>query len=54
VDLVVSQRLGRRLTLRFSVDNLTDSDYLFTQGTEDQRRYKLGRTVALALGLSMF
>ena len=27
-----------------TLENLTDTEYLFTQGTEDQRVYKLGRT----------
>ena len=33
VDLVFVQRFGSRYNLRFSVENLTDAEYLFTQGT---------------------
>ncbi len=53
VDLVFSQRV-RGLGLRLTIENLTDSDYLFTQGIEEQRRYRLGRTIALSLGYSLF
>jgi outer membrane receptor protein involved in Fe transport len=53
LDFVVGQRLGR-FNVRFSVDNVTDSDYLFTQGVEEQRRYRLGRTYGLSVGLSVF
>jgi outer membrane receptor protein involved in Fe transport len=53
LDLVLGQRIGR-FNVRFSVDNLTDSEYLFTQGSEDQRVFKLGRTVGLSVGLNVF
>ncbi|MGH9347497.1 MAG: TonB-dependent receptor domain-containing protein [Vicinamibacterales bacterium] len=53
LDLVLSQRLGR-VGLRLTLENLTDSEYLFTQGSEDQRTYKLGRTIAFSLGYSLF
>jgi outer membrane receptor protein involved in Fe transport len=53
LDLVFSQRI-RGLNVRLSLENLTDSDYLFTQGTEDQRFFKLGRTIALSFGYSVF
>ncbi len=53
LDVVLSQRL-RGFTLRLNLDNLTDSRYLFTQGVEDQRVFKLGRTVALSVGCSLF
>jgi outer membrane receptor protein involved in Fe transport len=53
LDLVFGQRVGR-FSLRFSVDNVTDSDYLFTQGDETQRLYKLGRSYQLSFGLSVF
>jgi hypothetical protein len=53
VDLVVGQRLGR-FNIRFSVDNVTDSDWLFTQGIEEQRIFRLGRTYGLSVGLSVF
>jgi outer membrane receptor protein involved in Fe transport len=53
LDLVFSQRLGPA-TFRLNLENLTDSEYLFTQGVEDQRVFKLGRTVGLSVGLSLF
>jgi outer membrane receptor protein involved in Fe transport len=53
VDLVVGQRIGR-LNVRFSADNVTDGEYLFTQGAETQRVFKLGRTFSLSVGLSVF
>jgi hypothetical protein len=53
MDLVLGQRFGR-LNVRFSVENLTDSDYLFTQGAETQRGYRLGRTFGVSLGVNVF
>jgi len=54
VDFVVQQRLGSRLNVRFSAENLTDADYLFTQGSEHQRLFKLGRVFGFSLGINMF
>jgi TonB-dependent receptor len=56
LDLVFSQRI-RRLGIRLALENLTDSDYLFTQTldtTETQRLFKMGRTVALSVGFNVF
>ena len=56
LDLVIGQRI-RGLGIRLTFENLTDSDYLFTQtlGTpETQRLFKLGRTVALSFGYNVF
>jgi TonB-dependent receptor len=57
LDLVFSQRV-RGLGIRVSLENLTDSDYRFTQGEginiEDQRRYRLGRTVSVSLGYDVY
>jgi TonB-dependent receptor len=56
LDLVFSHRL-RGLNIRFNVENLTDSEYLFTQTltTEaTQRLFKLGRTVSLSFGYNVF
>jgi hypothetical protein len=56
LDVVVAQRI-RGLGLRLTVENLTDSDYLFSQTlstTETQRLYKLGRTVALSFSYNLF
>jgi TonB-dependent receptor len=56
LDLVFSQRL-RGLNVRLNIENLTDSEYLFTQTLttdETQRLYKLGRTVSLSFGYNVF
>jgi outer membrane receptor protein involved in Fe transport len=56
LDLVISQRV-RGLNIRFSVDNLTDATYRWTQSLnteEDQRLFKLGRTVAISFGYNLF
>jgi hypothetical protein len=56
VDLVFAQRL-RSVNLRFTLENLTDADYHFTQtlsSTETQRLYKAGRTVGFSVGLNVF
>jgi outer membrane receptor protein involved in Fe transport len=53
VDLVFIQRF-RKFNLRFTAENLTDEDYRFTQGTSDQRLFKLGRTYTLSFGFTAF
>ena len=53
LDLVLGQRIGR-FNIRFAADNVTDSDYLFTQGTETQRLYRLGRSYTLSFGMNVF
>jgi hypothetical protein len=40
--------------VRLTLENLTDGEFLFTQGTEDQRSYRLGRTIALSFGYNIF
>jgi TonB-dependent receptor len=62
IDLVFSQRLGSRLNMRLSFENLTDSEWLFQQGEiidrvdglGVQRAFKLGRTVGFSIGYSLF
>jgi TonB-dependent receptor len=56
LDLVFSQRI-RGLGIRLTLENLTDSDYLFTQtltSEETQRLFRLGRTVAVSFGYNVF
>jgi len=55
LDLVISQRI-KGLNVRLNVENLTDSDYEFTQtGAPDpQRLFRMGRTVALSFGYNVF
>jgi len=54
LDLVLSARLASRLNIRFGVENLTDADYQFTQGSQLQRFFTLGRTFTFNLGFSAF
>ena len=55
LDLVFAQRI-RGLGIRLTLENLTDSDYRFTQdrADRDQRRFNLGRTIGLSFGLNVF
>jgi hypothetical protein len=54
-DLVFAQRV-RTLAVRLTLENLTDSEYLFTQvGADDpQRLFRMGRTVALSFSFNAF
>ena len=54
LDLVYSQRVFRRLTLRASVDNLTNDPYEFSQGDQRQRYFELGRTFSVSFSFSAF
>ena len=54
VDLVFTQRLGQKFNIRVSGENLTDSEYLFTQGDRTQRGFKLGRTIGVSFGVNVF
>ena len=54
--MVFAQRL-RGLGVRLTLENLTDTDYKFTQTlatSETQRLYRLGRTIALSFGYNVF
>jgi hypothetical protein len=53
LDFVLTQRV-KQFSIRFAVDNVTDSEFLFTQGTQAQRSFKLGRTVQFGIGLNVF
>jgi hypothetical protein len=57
VDLIFAQRFGR-MNLRLGLENLTDTEYLFTQGEgsaqQTQRIFKLGRTIGLSVGVNVF
>jgi outer membrane receptor protein involved in Fe transport len=56
LDLVFGQRI-RGLAIRLTLENLTNSDYLFTQTLaerETQRQFKLGRTIAVSFGYNVF
>ena len=49
LDLVFSNRLHRRANLKIAVENLTDGAYVFSQGGEPQRTFRLGRTVSFGV-----
>jgi len=53
LDLVFIQRL-RGLSLRLTLENLTDGEFLYTQGDDTQRSYKLGRTIQFSVAYSIF
>jgi outer membrane receptor protein involved in Fe transport len=53
LDAVVALRVGK-LNVRVIGENLTDSEWLFTQGPEEQRVFKLGRTFAVSFGVDVF
>ena len=53
VDVVLTQRIGK-FNFRISGENLSDSEYLFTQGAENQRVFKLGRTIGFSVGFNVF
>jgi outer membrane receptor protein involved in Fe transport len=52
VDAVVTARFSRIFSLRFSAENLTDAPVLFQQGSEDHRRYTLGRVFGLQFSVT--
>lgn len=54
VDLVIVQRLRSRYNIRLSIENLTDAEYLFKQGSARQRTFKLGQTYGLSFGVDVF
>jgi outer membrane receptor protein involved in Fe transport len=53
LDLILGQRIGP-FNVRFSADNVTDTDYLFTQGPETQRLFRMGRSFQLSFGVNVF
>ncbi len=56
LDMVFGQRI-KGLNIRLTLENLTNTDYLFTQTLttqETQRLFKLGRTVGLSVGYNVF
>ncbi len=53
IDLVFGHRINR-FNLRLTVENLTDAEFRFTQGADDQRLYKLGRTLGFGVGFNVF
>jgi len=52
LDLVVSGRIGRSLTVRFAAENLGNSPVRFLQGSETHREFTYGRTFAVQFSVS--
>jgi len=52
VDLVLSARVNRLMSLRLSAENLTDQPVRFFQGTEVHRRYNIGRAFAVQVSVT--
>ena len=50
LDFIFAKRF-RQVSFRLAVSNLTDAPYVFQQGGQDQRAFKLGRTVAFGLSV---
>ena len=40
--------------MKLTLENLTDSEYRFTQANQDQRVFKLGRTAGLSFSYNVF
>ncbi len=53
LDVVLAKRFGK-LGFRLTLENLTDVDHEFTQASEVQRFYKLGRVTAFSLSFNAF
>jgi outer membrane receptor protein involved in Fe transport len=53
LDLIVGTQWNR-LGIRFSLENVLDDPYEFTQGGQLQRRFELGRTAMFSFGFSAF
>ncbi|HEX6210252.1 MAG TPA: TonB-dependent receptor, partial [Methylomirabilota bacterium] len=53
LDLIVGTRWNR-LAIRFSLENVFDEPYEFTQGGRVQREFELGRTAMFSFGFSSF
>jgi outer membrane receptor protein involved in Fe transport len=53
-DLVFQHRFERRFNVGFSLDNVTDEEVRYTQGSELQRGFNYGRVFSVQLGYSLF
>jgi hypothetical protein len=51
-DLVVSARLGQRVTVRFSGENLGNRRIRFLQGDQIHREFEYGRTFAVQFAVT--
>ncbi len=53
LDLVLAKRFTK-VGFRLTLENLTDTEHEFTQGSKVQRLYKLGRVTAFSLSFNAF
>jgi hypothetical protein len=53
VDAALSYKI-RQFNVKLGLDNLTNAEYRWTQGPEDQRRFTTGRSMSLSFGYSFF
>jgi hypothetical protein len=53
VDVALSYKI-RQFNVKLGLDNLTNAEYRWTQGPEDQRRFTTGRSMSLSFGYSFF
>ena len=49
LDFIFSRGLHEKADLKVSIMNLTDGEYVFAQGSEEQRIFSLGRTVSFGV-----
>ena len=52
LDFIFSKRLHERAGLKVAVSNITDAEYVFSQGGENQRVFKLGPSVSFGLSVN--
>ena len=54
LDLVYLYSIGERWGIKFTIENLTDNDYKWTQADFVHRQYRVGRTVKVGTSFSLF
>ncbi len=54
MDLVYLYSIGERWGIKFTVENLGDNEYLWTQADIVQRRFRIGRTFKVGTSFSLF
>jgi outer membrane receptor protein involved in Fe transport len=54
LDFVYQYTVGERWNIRFTAENLTDNNYLWTQADIIQRSFRVGRTFTIGTSFSLF
>jgi outer membrane receptor protein involved in Fe transport len=54
LDFVYQYTVGERWNIRFTAENLTDNNYLWTQADIIQRSFRMGRTFTIGTSFSLF